>query len=228
MDLEAIFFDYERTIRQVEYLTYNLENLDAELFSSFNINPLREKSLDISSMFYANICLRLYPLLTIAFQVHTFQNVQKRNFEHYIKTQKDSEYWEGVNLNDILEKIKILRDLNRENKDNIRDYYKSYRKIDNRIWIYFNMNEKLRPINYVGLIEYEKDIEPFKKEDWNKFLDVRNSIEHRGVIEAKLSNVILGYGGLYLLCKGLCYSYGGASYSFKSKIFGDVGYQSNL
>jgi hypothetical protein len=222
MEYENLFFTNEQTQSQIEYLVYNIEILDEELFSSFNINPLRKKGLDISSMFYASLCLKLYPLLTIAFQVHTFHNNYKDKFERYYSAKKRGEFWLDVDLDEIIKQLHKLREKNRKNEDRIRDYYKLYTNIDREIWYNFDLGSKVQPINHIGLIEYDKEIQPFEHKSWNKFLDVRNSIEHRGVIETKLSTVIIGFASLYLLIKGSCYASYGLIREFNSQIFGNV------
>lgn len=222
MEYENLFFTDNQTQRQIDYLIYNIETLDRELFSSFNINPLREIGLDISSMFYANLCLRLYPLITIAFQVHTFNSIYKGRFDRFYQVKKEGTYWQDIDFDKIIRQLHKLREKNRNDKDHIRDYYKFYAKTDTRIWDYFNLNYSIKPLNHVGLIEYEKEIQPFEENKWNKFLDVRNSIEHRGVIEATLSTVMIGFASLYLLIRGLCYTEFGVVHTFSSEIFGDI------
>jgi len=63
MNLGEVWLSDEENTRKKEYLVYAFERIDSELFSSFNLLPLREINLETSSMLFADICLRLYPLL---------------------------------------------------------------------------------------------------------------------------------------------------------------------
>ncbi len=222
MDFDDLLFPLERTDEQIQYLISNFEKIDEELFNTFEINPITEEGLKIMSMTYADFCLKLYPLLTIAFQVHSFRSYYSDYFQSQFRALSQGELTNQFELEDIVDEMYLLREKNKQNKDHIRDYYKLHKKFPNRIWPYFDINTKLILKRNVGRIMLEYEIQPFKKKYWNKYLDVRNKIQHQGVILASLNQVLTGFSALYLLVESLCYSEGGIIFEFESMICGEV------
>ena len=227
MELVDVWLSNDNYQRSVQYLSYSFRRLDNELFSSFNFVPLRESNLTVSSMFFAGICIRLYPILTIGFNTLTFGLRMKRKIEEWTrgKNQEQSkEYYENIKLDEICSEIIRLKKINLLNKDTIRDYYKFYRRTKLGIDEYFDVEESIEPRYHIGRIEYNEKIQPFKDEIFNKYLDTRNSIEHRGTVEASLKDAYNSLSALYLILKNLSYS--GEYFIIVSDIFETIAYPS--
>jgi hypothetical protein len=201
MDLE-IWLSDEDYQRKVEYLVYSYKRLDAELFSSFDYVPLREENLNVSSMFFADICLRVFPNLLIGFNALTFGNKMKNRLLAW-KTQKERgdhpNYFKNIEIDDILREIKKIKCKNLENKDGIWDYYNFYKRSNIGIHNYFNLNKTVEPLYHLGRIEYDKRIQPFEGKTFETYIKTRNAIEHRGMVEASLKEAYSAVSALYLV-----------------------------
>ena len=92
MKLDDVWLSDDVFDRKVDYLAYSFHRIDAELFSAFHLLPFREQNLDVSSMFFADICLRLYPLLTIGFNILTFGNLMKEQVIHWMKSNEEGKF----------------------------------------------------------------------------------------------------------------------------------------
>lgn len=221
MELSEIWLNNDDFKRKLDYLTYSFNRIDSELFSSFNILPLREQNLTVSSMFFADICLRLYPLLTIGFNTLTFGFWMRDIVTHWIKTKeegKSTDYISKIKIEDIVNHLCQLKEKNIINKDHVRDYSKFYRQTEYGINVYFDINGSVSPINRLGRLELDHDIKPFEENDFNKYLDTRNEIEHRGTVEATLREAFWAFSSLYLILDTT--SYFGDNIEIDSNIFG--------
>lgn len=130
IELSGVWLGDEEYNKKIEYLAYAYEGVDSELFSSFDILPLRENNLETSSMFFADLCLRLYPLLTIGFNSITFGHPMRDNIKYWTKPKQEStslDYIKGINIEEITKTILQLRKKNRKSRDNLRDYIEFYR-----------------------------------------------------------------------------------------------------
>lgn len=221
MELSEIWLSNDDFQRNVDYLSYSFNRIDSELFSSFNILPLKETNLTVSSMFFADICLRLYPLLTIGFNTLTFGLWMQERVTNWIKTKeegKSTDYISKIKIEDIVNHLYQLKEKNINENDYVRDYFKFYRKTKYGIHNFFDINGTVIPINRLGRIELYQDIKPFDKKDFNKYLDKRNKIEHRGTVEATLKEAFWAFSSLYLILDTA--SYFGSNIEIDSNIFG--------
>lgn len=199
MELKDVFYSKEKTDRQLEYLFYNYELIESELFDSFTINPLRKAGLSIYSMFYANLCLRLYPLITIAFQTHTYNYSHKKRVEYWIEEKAKKALSDNITFEQILEKITEIRKKNISNEDYLGDYIRMHKNIDSLLWGDFSLLNCVSPKQHIGKIEYNIELQPFKKKYWGKFMDTRNELEHRGGTETRLEIALNGFACFHAL-----------------------------
>lgn len=207
MEIHEIWMEKEEYERRFDYLLYAFDSIEAEVFKSFDINPLRKENLDVSSMFYADISIRMYPLLTIGFNLLTFGFGMQRNVNVIRQVEADEKLSTEINIEKIEASLIGLKGKNIQNKDTLRDYYKLYNKGELAKSIYFSFDHQNVATSYnVGRIEYDEEIRPFTSINWNKYLEIRNSIEHRGGIESTLFNSINAVGALYLMLRQLCFT----------------------
>jgi hypothetical protein len=164
----------------------------------------------------------MYPLLTIGFNVLTFGNLMQDRLTHWIKNKKEgksTEFISSINIDSIVENICYLKNKNKINTDTIRDYYKFYKQTDCGINKFFNINDSTSPIIRPGRVELDVDIRPFEGKVFDNYLDTRNSIEHRGTVEASLQEAFWAFSGLYLILNTSFYL--GFHIEIKSNIFPD-------
>jgi hypothetical protein len=96
------------------------------------------------------------------------------------------EEMEHIKLETICQELVQLREKNLADEDGIRDYFKFYRRTDLGIEEFFEITGTVKSRPTLGRIKYSEKTTPFEKTNFNKYLDTRNSIEHRGKVEATL------------------------------------------
>ena len=128
MELHEIWLEKEEYERRFDYLLYAFDSIEAEVFKSFDINPLRKENLKVTSMFYADVSIRLYPLLTIGFNLLTFGFGMQHNVTILRQISEDEKLNSEINVEKIESSLVKLKGKNIQNKDTLRDYYKLYDK----------------------------------------------------------------------------------------------------
>jgi len=223
MEIFDIWIEKEEYERRLDYLLFAFNNIETEVYKSFEIAPLRKSTLDISSMFYADISLRMYSLLTIGFNLITFGfGMQSTyNFIRQMKEEeKDKKIVEGIDIIKIEKELIELKKKNIKNRDTLRDYYLLYLEGEIKKSNYFSFQQEYLTTSFnVGRIEYDEEIHPFNEDQWHNYTDNRNSIEHRGNISSTMLNAINALAALYLLLRKLCFT-GPLYRQLKSNIFG--------
>jgi hypothetical protein len=208
MLLEDVWFSQNEFDRKLNYLLHSFNRIDIDLFSSFSILPLRDQNLTVSSMFYADICLRMYPLLTIGFSTLTFGNWMEEKLTHWIKAKNErhsNDYISKLDLDGITQEIYLLHIKRSKKEDTIRDYYKFYSNEELGIKMYFDLNGSVSPIQRIGRVELAEVVTPFDASVFNKYLETRNEIEHRGGVEATLKQAFWAFSALFLIIQNSIY-----------------------
>jgi len=206
MEIYEIWMEKEEYERRFDYLLYAFDSIEAEVFKSFDINPLRKENLQVSSIFYADICVRLYPCMTIGFNLLTFGFGMQQQINIIRQFSEEEKLNPKIDLVDLESSLIKLKEKNMKNKDTLRDYYKLYAGDDLSNSMYFSLDQNTTASFNVGKIEYDEEIYPFIKKNWYKYLEVRNSIEHRGGIESTLFNSVNALAAVYLMLRRLCFT----------------------
>ena len=206
--------------RRLDYLLYSFEKIEDELFDSFDILPLREENLNVSSMFYADFCIRTYPIITIGLNLASFGNRMKETIDTWFRMKDDPKLELAVNLDELHSEMDSLHNKFKTNTDTIRDYYRFFKNKSYFIFI-LDLGHQITLKFHVGKIESEKGCRPFEKNNWEEYLNVRNSIVHRGKIEATQEVALNSVGCLYTILFFL--GSHGMRLSVKSNIFGGFG-----
>jgi len=213
------------TIEDLDYLLYSFEKIENELFDSFDILPLREENLHVNSMFYADFCIRTYPILTIGLNLNSFGDRMKETVNVWFQIKNDHKREFKINLDEVYREMDILYEKFKTNTDTIRDYYRFFKNQAYFVSV-LDLNHKITPKFHVGKIELEREFHPFEKENWDEYLTIRNSIVHRGKIEATQKVALNSLGCLYTILYHL--GYYGLRLRLDSRIFGGFGQPPNI
>lgn len=148
----------------------------------------------------------------------------KETVTTWFRVKNEPRHELGVDLEKLHEEMDALYKQFVAHEDGIRDYYRFFKNQDH-LWSVFNLDHKMSPEFHVGKIEIEKECIPFEKRSWGEYLNVRNSIVHRGKIEATQSVALNSVGCLYSILYHL--GFYGMRLSIESNIFRGFGQPRN-
>ena len=179
--------EYSFFIEQIEYvnnysfLHLSFERIEQEFLEYFEYVPLEEKHLHVSSMRLADLILKIFPLIGIAYRTITFGTPMKSLIKH-LKFNKVS------GINEFVEKVEKIHQKNESNDDSLWDYYKLLNEdiTKERAGISILSEKAVSLRTRVGYIHLIKTFQPFTGENWQNIVDTRNEIEHRGKKVASL------------------------------------------
>jgi len=193
-DLDIWIVDEEYD-KKIEFLSLMYKEVENEFLEYLKYVPLKKDNFKVSSMLLADLIPRIFRYIESAFKALVFGKPMKAFYERLIT----------LNLSEGELKTELYNDLeNIPERASVSDYYTFFSKENKEyIKLFFIegtlLNQKIRPIRHIGLVEYEETIEPFKPEEWNRLKRIRNDIVHNQKMDARLYDVFQALACLAIL-----------------------------
>lgn len=187
------WIDKENDFKSISHFFRSSYILEEKFLGYLVYVPLRNQNLDITSERLSGYIYEIFPLLTRGFDTLTFGQIMKsfisRNVElHFGK--------EGENiLTEFDTCIKQLYKKRKNNRIELKDYYNFHYCNQSKIgfWPHSCFSDyKLYVRNIVGLLEYNKEVYPFKKDEFQNLRNTRNKIVKRRETECSIKDVLQG------------------------------------
>lgn len=205
------WLDKDTFENRTEYFFNAVNRLETEFINYLEYVPLRTENLKVSSQRLADFMLRIFPLMTIGFNIITFGDGMKQYVNSANHIFSDSTIQQEL--------FSKLVTLHNENNPFLRDYYNLH--LDRLFQQYWNISieeDDLELRKMVGIINYSTKIVPFDHSIWDQTHKVRNEIIHRTRTEASLENVVNGLGCLNLIAGRIC-NWTRLRYDYRSVLF---------
>lgn len=188
------FLSSEEYVNNYTFLNIAFDKIEQDFLDYFDYVPLESKHLKVSSMRLADLILRVFPLLGIAFRTITFGKPMRAHLEHL-------EFEKSPLIEKIVNRVSRLSVKQLANKDNERDYHKLLcNKIMNDFIVTGLLSDATATIRpRAGRIHWVSHIQPFQGVQWNEIIEIRNAIAHRGKITATIEEAINTLACLALL-----------------------------
>ena len=187
------WIDEKNDFKSISHFFRSSYILEEKFLGYLEYVPLRSQNLDITSERLSGYIYEIFPLLTRGFDTLTFGPIMKdfitRNIElHFGK--------EGENiLTEFNTCIKQLYKKRKNNRIELKDYYNFHYCNQSKIgfWAHSSFSEyMLYVINIVGILEYNKEVYPFNKDEFQNLRNTRNKIVKRRETECSIKDVLQG------------------------------------